>query len=395
MALLIVLLFILWRALLFFVAFLGQMYIPFQPRFPYSDIFLVHSGLPRWVWSFANFDGVHYLTIAQNGYSAQFTQVFFPLYPLIINVTHFFFPFVGYLPLGLFLSNIFFLVSLFILFRLLLTDYSIQTSIWIALFFIFSPTSYYFGSLYTESFFILLFLSSFLCARKKKWFLAGVLGMLSTMTRLTGIFLFPALVVELILQNKSVFFDKKSQLKSKFWITIYNFLCGNKWPLFSICIIPLGVVFYGVYLQMYYGDWLYFWHAQPAFGAQRSGSGIILLPQVVWRYFKILVAIPITKEAFWISALELFSTICALTLLLWGYIKKIRLSYIIFSVCSLFLPTLTGTLSSMPRYVLVAIACFIALGLVRSNMWKMLILLINMCLLIILTLLFTSGSWVG
>lgn len=387
--------FILWRILLFFVAFLGQTYIPFQPSFPYSDIFLIHSGLPRWIWSFANFDGVHYLTIAQNGYSAQFTQVFFPLYPLVIHLTHFFFPFVGYLPLGLILSNIFFFLSLFILFHLLRIDYSFQTGIWIVLFFIFSPTSYYFGSLYTESFFILLILSSFFCARKKKWFWAGILAMLSTMTRLTGIFLFPALVMELILQNKSVFFDKKSQLKSKLWITLINFLWKNKRTLFYICLIPLGIVFYGVYLQIYFGDWLYFWHAQPAFGAQRSGSGIVLLPQVVWRYLKILVTIPITREAFWISGLELFSTIYAFVLLIWGYRKRIRLSYIIFSICSLLLPTLTGTLSSMPRYILVAIACFIALGLIRSTMWKMLILFVDMCLLIILTLLFTSGSWVG
>ena len=67
--------FLIWRISLFFVAWLVEQILKFAPRFPYADIFLIPSKLPAWMWSFANFDGVHYLTIAKQGYSAKFTQV--------------------------------------------------------------------------------------------------------------------------------------------------------------------------------------------------------------------------------------------------------------------------------------------------------------------------------
>lgn len=378
--------FLIWRIGLFFIAWIGERIIPFIPRFPYSDIYLIPSGLPSWLWSFANFDGVHYLTIAKAGYSAQFTQVFFPLYPLLISIAQQILNFINPIVLGLLISNTFFLLSLFMLTKLLKLDYKKDTIRWILLFLIVFPTSFYFGSIYTESLFFFLVISAFYAARKKWWLLSGILGALASCTRLIGIFLLPTLLWEW-------YTDKVKIKNEKLKVTdLHEILYALRSPL---SLIPVGLLTYMLYLQLKFGDWLYFWHVQPVFGAERSGGGIILLPQVLWRYFKILTSIPLDSGSFWIPALELISTIGAVIALIIGYFKKIRLSYLLFSLLSVLLPTLTGTFSSMPRYILMVFPMFIVLGMLKSRLAKCIIIFVSVLLLVTLTILFTRGYWVA
>jgi len=95
--------------------------------------------------------------------------------------------------------------------------------------------------------------------------------------------------------------------------------------------------------------------------------------------------------AFW----ELSSVVIGYWLLVIGYIKRIRISYLIFSFLAITIPTFTGTFSSMPRYVLVAFPLFIVLGLIKNKLMKIFLLSIFFLLLSIFTLLFTSGHWVA
>ena len=103
----IVSLFLVWRAALFLIAFFSTIFITnFGGRFPYYKNLLISTGLPAWIWGFGNFDGVHYLNIAQFGYMAEYSQSFFPAYPLLIKI----FSFGRYYFLsGMFISNILFL----------------------------------------------------------------------------------------------------------------------------------------------------------------------------------------------------------------------------------------------------------------------------------------------
>src|SRR3990167_799324 len=77
--------FLIWRVVLLGIAAIGTVILPFKPSFPYSEALLTPHGSPLF-WSWANFDGVHYLGIAAKSYFAQFTQAFFPLYPLLIRI---------------------------------------------------------------------------------------------------------------------------------------------------------------------------------------------------------------------------------------------------------------------------------------------------------------------
>ena len=124
-----------WRILLFVIAFLSIFFIPtFGARFPYTDRVLEITGLPYWIWGFGNFDGVHYLRLAQDGYSAQYSQAFFPVFSIGIKFFSFVFPKISNLDTniytdpaffysGLILSNIFFLGALFVFYKLLTIDF--------------------------------------------------------------------------------------------------------------------------------------------------------------------------------------------------------------------------------------------------------------------------------
>jgi len=381
--------FLIWRIGLFFIAAIGEKILSFSPSFPYSDIYLIPSGLPHWLWSFANFDGVHYLTIAEKGYSAQFTQVFFPLYPLLIGIFNNILPFINPIITGLFISNMLFLFSLMIFRKLMRLDYKEKEIKWMIAFLLFFPTSFFLGSLYTESLFFFLVISSFYMARKKRWILAGILGAFASATKLVGILLLPALLWEWWQANRSKYHVLGIKYK-KILHTIFYILHS---PI--IYLIPLGLITYTIYLQQAFGDWLYFWHAQPVFGAERSGTGIIILPQVIWRYLKMLVTNPYTQYSFWVALWELGSLVVSCSLLVIGLLKKVRMSYLIFGFLTVIVPTLTGTLSSMPRYILVAFPIFISLGLIRNRLERNLLFVICCLLSVIFTILFTSGRWVS
>ncbi len=395
--------FLIWRIGLFIIAWCGARVLFFSPRFPYADVVLFPSRLPDWIWTFANFDGVHYLTIASRGYSSQYTQVFFPLYPLLIRFCSVLLPFISPVAIGITLSSLFFLLSLVIFWKLLILDYSEKEIYFIFLFLIFFPVSFFWGSLYTESLFLLLSLLSFYFARKKKWLFAAALVGIASATRLTGIFLLPALLWE---QWQDKLKTQNSKLKIRFpnsniipniKLSFQLLYCFIVTLLHSpiLYLAPLGLIFYMIYLQTQFGDYLYFWHAQPVFGAERSGARLVFLPQVIWRYLKIFGSNNIFAEAFWIAVLEFVSSIGAIFLLILAHLKRVRFSYLLFAWLTVIVPTLTGTFSSMPRYVMLAFPIYIVLGLINNKIIKNFLFVIFCLLLIVLTVLFSRGHWVS
>lgn len=319
-------------------------------------------------WSWANFDGVHYLGIASFGYR-QFEQAFFPLYPLLIRILGAFSG-IDYVKLGILLSNLSFFLAIVILYSLIKLDYP-KNAFWIIAFLLFFPTSFYFASVYTESLFLFLAIGSFYAARKRLWWLAGFCGALASATRIVGVFLLPALAVEYFLTSRS---DKRSFL----WLLL----------------IPLGLILYMYWLNNNYGDPFYFFHAQASFGAGRSSSGLILLPQVVFRYLKIFITADFNYQ-YLISVVEFISSIGALFLLIYG-IKKIRWSYWVFAALAYLTPTLTGTFLSMPRFVLTIFPLFFLLPYyLGNNKVRTIWLTISIVLLFIATMLFTRGYWIA
>jgi Gpi18-like mannosyltransferase len=367
--------FIIWRLGLFLVAFWSIFFIPnFGASFPYYKELLVSSGLPYWIWGFGNFDGVHYLTIAQSGYSADYTQAFFPFFPVLIS----FFSFgQGFLAKGLILSNLLLILALFMLYKLFRLDFDkkiARKSIVLLLLF---PTAFYLGSLYSESLFIFLAILAIYLVRKKYIFWACFVAAFASATRIMGILLFLVLFIEIYNYQKTLRLTGP-QKALKFSYLLF---------------VPIGLVSYMVFLSTNFSDPLYFLNAQPAFGAARSAAPIILPPQVMYRYFKILITVPVSTYPFWTAFLELAFTVLPLVLVL-VFWKKVRLSYLVFVLGGLIVPTLTGTLSSMPRYSLMVFLIF-PFFVQKYERFLPLVYLIFLILQVILLSLFIRGYWVA
>jgi len=360
---LVVAVFFIWRLSLFLLAYFANFFISdFGNQFPYSQEVLISTGLPNWFWSFGNFDGVHYLRIAQDGYTYQYTQAFFPLYPILIKI-------VSYVTLGNFLvaalliSNITFFLGLLIFYKLIRKNFNEKIAFWAVIFLLAFPTSFYFGAVYTEGLFFLMIVSSFYLLERRKIWQASLIGLAASGTRLVGIFLAPALAS----------FRKRRMLI----------------PLF---VVPSGLFLYMFFLEMEFNNPLYFLTAQSVWGQERSTTGIVLLPQVFWRYFKILMTtsgLPLFN-----ATLELSATIFALIILTIAT-KRVKREWLIFSWLAILTPTLTGTFASMPRYILIAFPIFIVMALIKSARLKAALLIIFIALQAILVTLFTRGYWVA
>lgn len=377
--------FIIWRISLFFVSYLAIFIIPvFGDMFPYADKVLIPTQLPNWIWGFGNFDGVHYIKIAEEGYKSQYTQAFFPLYPgltsLLGYVLSYFLNYhLAFFVSGLLLSNIFFLLSLYFLYKLFRLDYNENISLKSIGLLIAFPTAFYFSAIYTESIFLFLTIASFLFIRKKNYLLSGIFIGLASATRIIGFLLIPSLVVEIYFSYRSGYFKGDT-------IKFIKALIG-------LIIAPFGLLIYMSYLNLYFGNPFYFITSQPAFGTQRSIDNIILLPQVFFRYIKIFFSVPINSWAFFTAFLE-FSFTLSILIILIIFFRKIRFSYFLFSIFNFILPTLTGTLLSMPRFVLLS---FFVLPLLIGKLGKHYIKLVIVFILVqvVLFTLFIRGYWIA
>ena len=376
--------FVIWQAALILIIFLGNKYFPTSGAYLYTEKNIVLS--PHWLWSRANFDGIHYLGIARGGYGL-YQQAFFPLYPRLVGfISHLF---LGKTLLGGWVLNLVcFYLALFFFYKLLKIDFSEKISRRTLIYLLLFPTAFFFSMIYTEALFFLLIVGSFYFARNKvlsqtgsyfarnkRWWLAGILGALASATRLVGIFLLPALLFEWWQQKKS-----------------------QKWDLslLPIFLIPVGLLAYMLFLKQHYGDSLMFMHVQAFFGAGRSAGRLILLYQVFWRYFKMLVTVDKQTLTYFVVVLEFLTALSFLTLIIFTYLKR-WYPYLIFMTLAFIAPTLTGTFSSLPRYVLVLFPGFILLGLwAEKYKWvRILYPILAIPLLIFCLILFTRGYWVA
>ncbi len=357
--------FLSWRILLFVILFLAVKFVPLQQHFLGGGM-QAYLKTP-WLWAWANFDGEHYLAIAKEGYHLA-EQAFFPLYPLLIKLLG------GGVWSGLIISNASFFLALVGLYKLLRIDYSEKVIKLAVILLLIFPTSFYLGAVYTESLFLCLIIWSFYFYRKENYLLSGILGAFASATRVIGVILLPVYFLELFLKKK---------------LRIIHY---------SLFLIPVGLLAYMFYLYKVYGDPLMFLHALPAFGEQRS-SIPILLPQVMYRYiFKILPNLNYSYFAGTFTTIMEF--IVGILFLIVSVISffKLRLSYFLFLAFGYLIPALSGSFSSLPRYVLVLFPAFILFSIWISKTSKIIKIICYTILLISLIIslsLFSRGFWLA
>lgn len=287
---------------------------------------------PRWHQMWNRWDAVHYLGLAENGYtrpgeSGHNSLVFYPLYPWLTRIAAVFTR--DYLAGAFVVSGVASVASGLLLQRLVALDFPAavaRNAVWFLFIF---PTSYFLHISYTESLFIALTLGCILAARTDRWLLAGLLVALACLTRVNGLLLMPVLVVE---------------VAQRWWQTRR---IDWRWAW-----IGLGVVGFVIYLLINYrltGDAFAFSKIMEKHWFKKFAPPWIGVRDVWLRVFGVNLAEGLH---------EFFYIVLGFVCTLWCWIR-LRPSYAVWMTLNWLLVNSTSFVLSVPRYTLALFPIFI------------------------------------
>jgi hypothetical protein len=320
------------------------------------------------IWN--RWDGDHYIDIARNGYQsggdARLLLVFYPLYPVLVHLTAFV---VRNLLYSAFLVSSVASIALAVLMHhLVALDFPepvASDTVWFLYIF---PTSFFLHVDYTESLLLLLVVSAFLAARHGDWPMAGLLGMLASLTHSNGVLLIPALGLEALL----------SMSRARRW----NSQC--LW----LALVPLGLLGYLWINYRVTGDPFDFLHSESGHWAQS------LVPP--WRGISGTIGVMLNydpNQSQMIGVQVLFYMLLALAACIYSAVK-LPPSYTLWSVANwLFFASASWDLSG-PRYVLVIFPIYVMFAdLARHRLPHRLITIWSLIWLGFFASRFAFGQW--
>jgi len=329
----------------------------------FSPSFILLNMFSRW-------DSPHYLFIAQNWYvnsgdPANFI-VFFPLYPVLIKLVTFDFAYANLS--GLLISNVSAFVAAVYLFKLAKLDFDDSVAKKAVVFLSIFPMAFFFSAIYTESLFFALVISSFYYARVGKWSLAGVLSLLAALTRLAGLLLLPALIVE-YLHQKGWNLRKVGAEVSWVFLPVLGFLIY-----LGINVQVTGNPFTFVAIERVH----WYQTIDPLLGFSRA------------LHWATTAAYP---ENITIGLAGISFAAFGLAMIVAGFSKRFRMSYLVYMSLTWMLAVATGWWISVPRYIMAMFPMFILLGLFSKR--KIVILAVSVPFLVLLcffTYIFAMGG---
>lgn len=297
-----------------------------------------------WLDVWGAWDTGWYLDISQNGYSTIQNQVsqtniaFFPLYPTLMRLIG---SIVGnHYIAGLIISNFCLIVACVYLYRLVKLDFDEINAIKSIKYLLIFPTSFILSGVFSESLYLALTLMCFYYARKGEWHMVGVTGFFLSLTRSVGVLIILPLLYEvfmpLLKENKVIM--RRENLK------------GIIIPLFYLSLIPVGTIFFMIYNYYVTGDFLAFMHAQVMWQRHLTNPLEVLIDAFSGNIFT-------TFEA-------AFAAISIIIFVI--FYKKMRFSYWLFGMYSIFVPLSTGIMS-MPRYISVIFPFYILFADLTKN----------------------------
>ncbi len=202
--------------------------------------------------SLTSWDGWWYLGIARSGYHAApltdqyHDYAFFPLYPALVRALSIATPAFDGL-IAVLLSNVLFLVALWLLYRLTREVLDEERAVWSVVLFCLFPFSWVFSMAYGESLFLALSLGSLLAAERGRAGWACVLASLAGLTRLPGVLL----IVPLAL----ILWRRVQDRRALGWLAV----------------VPMGALGFVAYVAALTGNAAAYGAAQDAWG--RNGIG--------------------------------------------------------------------------------------------------------------------------
>ncbi len=387
------------RLLIFAVGFaaaalVGARSLPVGWRFPaHTETF--DGWLGHLVNPWAHWDGVWFVKIAVGGYAdGDGSTAFFPLYPLLLR-------YIGVVlggnlvVAGIAISLACFAGSVWLLYRLVRDDFDEWTASRAVIYLALGPLSFFLQAVYTESLFLFLALACFVCARDGRWRLAGVAGLLATLTRSTGI---------LLLVPMAWYY-----YESRGWSIRRTDSRGA-----NLLMVAEGLLIWMAYLTVAFGKPLLFAGAQgqwqrgiaaPNFTvAHGFVSGAIGLRDLVSaEYRRLFWEIPQAAEAYTHSVTNVTNLVFLVLagLLLWYGARRLPPAYSLYALAALayplFFPSAHVPLMSFPRFTLTVFPLYVALALLTRGRPRVhvAVVVVGVVTLIALTAKFAAFSWVS
>ncbi len=378
----ILIIFIIWFTILFTTNKLSVFFLDNRTSYEtYHKNISLPQKLRPILLPWLNFDGRNYLEIANNWYqpypfdknlsNKQHFRVFFPLYPGLIKALSLNF-FINPIIVGLLISYISILASLFLIYKILKLEKQNDSYILkVILLLLFFPTSFYFLAFYTESIFLLLSLLVFYFLNKKNYLLSSVFCAIATGSRIVGITLIIPIVYEIYLEYKKT---KKIN--------------------FSFLLAPTGLFLYMIFNQVSSGNAFSFYLKLESWNKKISilgpFQGIFLNIQNI---INDLIRLKI-NDSHLIKCTELITIFFYIYLCFYLY-KKIKISYWIFIISNILIILFSGSLTSIHRYVLILFPIYFFVAKKIHGKKFLQLIIGSIILLLIFASLFLRGYWVA
>jgi len=328
----------------------------------------------------SRWDAGFYVSIAEEGYQYRDVSLpsvpFFPLYPLMMRALGFVIGDV--MVAGIIISNVALLLAMIILYRLVCQNEgnpSASRSVWYMLIF---PAAFFGVAVYTESLFILCAIGALYFARRGFWELAALFGIAAALTRFTGLIVGVMLLFEWIAQYRG-----NSEEQKPSFVAIVSAL-----------IVPLGTIGYMLYLQQAFGDPFAFikgaaaWERVPQFPLLTLAEQL-QVPTEGWWSAVLAGRVHIDN---WID----FSAVLIFFLIGGILLYRKRWSEGAYVLSGVFFAFSSGLLMSQRRYMWVLFPAFILLAEWGENpIVDKLVTVISLVGLVLFTVLFANGYWVG
>jgi hypothetical protein len=367
---------------------------------------VLHGFLKRVLEPWAHWDGVWFIRIAADGYPAHAeSQAFFPLYPLLVRgvallTGH------NYVVAGLVVSLLCYAGAMVVLFKLAQALLGPRVALWSVVFISVFPTALFFQAVYSESLFLLLVLLSFWWARRARWALAGLAGLLAVLTRSSGVVLVLPLAVIWWEQRRGV------ALRLPGGPAAGPAAPGRRPPASSfawLLLVPAGLALYMGYLWWAFGDPLLFSSVQAYWGRE-----LTLPTSAIWRgavaavdgvrWLTVHGVGPILGmrlpsgglDSTVIANLLEFTSFAAAVALLVACWRRLPAAYTLYALAALLFPLLYSTaarpLYTMPRFMVVIFPLFVGAAAVLAphRVWRWVVVGFLGVLLVASTVLFAS-----
>lgn len=361
--------FILWRLGLLIIALLGSLSFA-QVANGSPGSMAEGKKLSYWL-SWAQWDGGHYLQIAQSGYQNQTDTAFFPLYPLLIKtITPVFYG--NFVAAGLIISNVSFLIFLIILYKLTLMHFDSNTAKTSLISLLFFPTTFFAVSLYSEGLYLLLSTLSLLLYHRGKKYQSLLAAGVAAITRPFGLLLIIALITaETFKLIKKT--DKTSKLKR---LTTYLIISLSPFAIFNL------------FLTIKFSQPLPFINVQSLWGREIVDPATTFLAYAFNIITFRILSIP-----------DYLDVLIPLSFLFVLFSKSSKIPQVIwlYSVLVILISASFGTLSGLGRYSLGATGAFMAMGQILEGRPKLQPFVFGafLSLQVYLLVRFFNGYWAG